>query len=72
MPPDQYWNGDINSKWDFEIRKKLVFVPITSKGGSIHLHQYLVLDIEWMIIWMNDKNRKYRYECMDIESIEEL
>ena len=25
MPPDQYWNEDINAKLDFEIRKKTVF-----------------------------------------------
>ena len=27
MPPDRYWNEDINAKLDFEIRKKLFFSP---------------------------------------------
>ena len=46
MPPDQYWNEDINAKLDFEIRKKLFLVPITTKGGSIHLHQIFDILIE--------------------------
>ena len=39
MPTDQYWNKDINAELDFEISNKLFLVPITTKGGSIHLRQ---------------------------------
>ena len=50
MPSDQYLNENINAELDFEIRKKLFLVPISIKGGSIHLHQIVPIPIEgWWI-----------------------
>ena len=33
MPSDHHWNEDINAELEFEIRKKLFLVPITTEGG---------------------------------------
>ena len=46
MPSDQHLNEDNNAELEFEIRKKLFLVPITTKGGSIHLHQIFDILIE--------------------------
>ena len=39
MSSDQNWNEDINAEQEFKTHKKLFVVPITTKGGSIHLRQ---------------------------------
>ena len=50
MPSDQHLNEDINAELDSEIRKNLFLVPVSIKGGSIHLHQRLDILIEgWWI-----------------------
>ena len=46
MPSDQHWNEDIDAELEFEISKKLFLVPITTKGGSIHLLQSFDILIE--------------------------
>ena len=46
MPSDQHLNEDIIAELDYEIRKKCFLVPISTKGGSIHLHQGFDILIE--------------------------
>ena len=50
VPSDQYLNEDISAEQALKLAKKLFLVPISIKGGSIHLRQIVPIPIKgWWI-----------------------